>query len=61
VRTNKENTAELHDKESIKKLNDTNYQLWKFKMQMILMRDGVWENVTLPKPAAEKLPADWEQ
>ena len=30
-------------------------------MQMILMRDGVWENVTLPKPDAEKLPADWEQ
>jgi hypothetical protein len=53
--------AEICEKASITKLNDLNHQLWKFKMQMILRRDGVWDNVNLPKPAADKLPAGWDQ
>lgn len=47
------------DKVNVTKLNDSNYQLWKFKMKMILMRDGVWENVNSPKPEGDKLPANW--
>jgi hypothetical protein len=53
--------AEVGEKVSFTKLSESNYQLWKFKMQMILMRDDVWDNVNLPKPEADKLPADWEK
>ncbi|KRY05283.1 hypothetical protein T12_689, partial [Trichinella patagoniensis] len=27
----------------IAKLNSSNYQLWKLKMKVLLMRDGLWD------------------
>jgi hypothetical protein len=53
--------AEIKEKANITKLNDSNYQLWKFKMQMIFRGDGVCDNAYLPKPAADKQPTDWNQ
>jgi hypothetical protein len=50
--------AEISENVSITKLNNSKYQLWKLTMQVILRRDGVWENVNLLKPAADKLPTD---
>lgn len=34
--------------ENIIKLNNTNYYSWKFKMEMILIKEDVWETVTTP-------------
>jgi hypothetical protein len=53
--------AETGEIVSITKLNNSEYQLRIFKVQMILRRDGVWDNANLRKPAAGKLPADWGQ
>jgi hypothetical protein len=50
--------AEIGKKGSITKLNDSNYHLWKFKMQILLRCDDVWDSVILLKPASDKLPAN---
>lgn len=38
------------DKISITKLNGTNYQIWKFKVKLLLMREDVWDIVTNAMP-----------
>jgi len=40
------NTAKF----SVAKLNDTNYQPWKFKVKMLLIREGTWKCVTEDVP-----------
>lgn len=32
-------------KDSIAKLNSNNYQIWKFKMNLFLLKEGVWSVV----------------
>ncbi|KRZ97824.1 hypothetical protein T08_3877 [Trichinella sp. T8] len=41
----------------IAKLNSLNYQLWKLKMKVLLMRDGLWDLVSQPKPCP--ISEDW--
>ncbi|KRY42309.1 Retrovirus-related Pol polyprotein from transposon TNT 1-94 [Trichinella spiralis] len=43
----------------IAKLNSSNYQLWKLKMKVLLMRDGLWDLVSQPKPCP--IPEDWSR
>ncbi|KRZ71003.1 Retrovirus-related Pol polyprotein from transposon TNT 1-94 [Trichinella papuae] len=43
----------------IAKLNSSNYQLWKLKMKVLLMRDGLWDLVSQPKPCP--VPEDWSR
>ncbi|KRX12468.1 Retrovirus-related Pol polyprotein from transposon TNT 1-94 [Trichinella nelsoni] len=43
----------------IAKLNSSNYQLWKLKMKVLLMRDGLWDLVNQPKPCP--IPEDWSR
>ncbi|KRZ95736.1 Retrovirus-related Pol polyprotein from transposon TNT 1-94 [Trichinella sp. T8] len=43
----------------IAKLNSSNYQLWKLKMKVLLMRDGLWDLVSQPKPCT--IPEDWSR
>lgn len=40
----------METKISIEKLNNTNYSSWKFKMQMILTREGVWRSMNSERP-----------
>ena len=44
---------------SIVKLNNTNYQLWKFKLEMLLSKDDLWDMVNQDKP--EEAPNSWEK
>jgi hypothetical protein len=53
--------AEISENVSITKLNNSNYQLWKLKMQVMLRRDGVWDNVNLLQPSADTLLTDCDQ
>ncbi|KRY10362.1 hypothetical protein T12_4615 [Trichinella patagoniensis] len=43
----------------IAKLNSLNYQLWKLKMKVPLMRDGLWDLVSQPKPCP--ISEDWSR
>lgn len=36
---------------SFAKLNEDNYHLWKFKLELILRKEGLWEFVTNPVPS----------
>ena len=38
-------------KSTITKLNGVNYPVWKIKMELILIKDDLWDIVTKPKPA----------
>jgi len=40
-------------KYAITKLNNTNYFVWKFKMQLLLTKEGAWECVTADPPNPE--------
>lgn len=44
---------------SVAKLNNNNYQIWKFKVRMLLIREGKWIVITEPK--SEPLTAIWIQ
>ena len=44
---------------SIVKLNNTNHQLWKFKLEMLLSKDYSWDIVNQDKP--EEPPNSWEK
>lgn len=37
-------------KYAITKLNNTNYFVWKFKMQLLLTKEGAWENIIADPP-----------
>uniref|UniRef100_A0A5S6QLX5 CCHC-type domain-containing protein n=1 Tax=Trichuris muris TaxID=70415 RepID=A0A5S6QLX5_TRIMR len=43
----------------ITKLNGSNYQIWKLKMKVLLMKDGLWDVVNHVKP--EPTPQGWYQ
>ena len=40
----------------IEKLGSDNYQVWNFKLELLLIKEGLWENVneTAPKEPNEK-------
>lgn len=40
----------VETKYSIVKLNNTNYFVWKFKMQLLLTKEGCWDTVTTDVP-----------
>ncbi|XP_055522919.1 uncharacterized protein LOC129717100 [Wyeomyia smithii] len=42
---------------SLPKLNNQNYQSWKFKIEMLLIRDELWHVISQPKP--EPVTAAW--
>lgn len=42
--------ANENAKFSVAKLNDQNYQPWKFKVKMLLIREGRWTMISEPKP-----------
>ncbi|KRX36538.1 hypothetical protein T05_1534 [Trichinella murrelli] len=50
-------TDSVLGKPVIAKLNSLNYQLWKLKMKVPLMRDGLWDLVSQPKPCP--ISEDW--
>ena len=37
-------------KYSFKKLSNDNYENWKYKMELYLMKKGLWQIVSKPKP-----------
>ena len=45
----------------IEKLNDKNYNSWKFFMKMVLIERGLWEIVDGVKPTVEKEVRAWEE
>lgn len=44
---------------SVAKLNNDNYQLWKFKVEMLLSRDDLWEVTTTERP--QNNDQDWDK
>lgn len=42
---------------SVTKLNNQNYQIWKFKIKMLLLNEGKWNIISKPKP--EPVTKDW--
>ena len=44
-------------KTSVAKLNGDNYFMWKFKIEMLLIREGEWNALSKEKP--EKDADDW--
>lgn len=44
---------------SVAKLNNDNYQLWKFKVEMLLSRDDLWEVTTTERPQDNN--QDWDK
>ena len=43
----------------VAKLTDQNYQSWKFKMKMLLIREGTWKHIQEEIPASPS--AAWTQ
>lgn len=35
----------------VERLNDTNWASWKFRVELLLVKDGLWMTVNNPKPA----------
>lgn len=38
------------DKFSVCKLNNSNYHLWKYKLELLLIKEGLWEVVSEQRP-----------
>src|SRR6218665_700853 len=52
--------AESSDtKYTVAKLNDSNYQIWKFKVKMLLIREDTWTVVQGGTP--DPVPGDWQR
>lgn len=49
----------MDQKFTVEKLNDTNYQIWKFRLEMLLTKDDLWHVVEKGKP--DKINNDWEK
>lgn len=45
---------------SICKLNGVNYQTWKFKLKLLLTKEGLWDVVEDGVPALPAMTADWK-
>lgn len=39
-------------KAKFEKLNNSNYSLWKYKMELLLKKEGLWSIITKPAPSA---------
>lgn len=48
-------------KTSINKLNNNNYFTWKFKMQMILVKEKVWKTISESAPTEVTAIAKWQE
>ena len=46
-------------KTTVAKLNNTNYQVWKFKVKMLLIRDETWTVVRDDRP--DPVPDGWDR
>lgn len=44
---------------SITRLNNENYFVWKYKIELLLIKEGLWDKITTDKPA-QNIPEDWE-
>ena len=44
---------------TVSKLNNSNYQIWKFKVKMLLIREEIWTVVQGDKP--DPVPDDWQR
>lgn len=42
------------DKNIIEKLNNNNYFVWKFKIRLLLIKEDVWDAVSLNVPIATR-------
>jgi hypothetical protein len=42
----------------IAKLNNSNYQTWKFKVELLLIKDDLWDVVVKDPP--DEVSADWQ-
>jgi len=51
--------AESCDKYTVAKLNNSNYQVWKFKVKMLLIRDDLWTVVRDDTP--DPVPDGWDR
>lgn len=47
----------MAEKISFAKLNNKNYLIWKYKVELLLIREGVWHVISETKPGADKLAA----
>lgn len=44
---------------SITKLNNENYQVWKFKVELLLIKEDLWDQVNSDVPQNEEMRAQW--
>lgn len=44
---------------AITKLNNDNYQTWKYKMELLLIKEDLWDVVSNAEPA--KVSEDWQK
>lgn len=52
--------AELH-RANITKLNNDNYSVWKFKIELLLIKDDLWTQVSTEKPTDATAAAAWQK
>lgn len=52
--------AELQ-KISVTKLNNENYQIWKYKMELLLIREDLWSAITTERPTGTTEIAAWQK
>ena len=45
----------------IEKLNDKNYNAWKFLMKMVLIEKGLWEVIVGEQPKTDKDLRAWQE
>jgi hypothetical protein len=46
---------------NITKLNNDNYSVWKFKMELLLMKEDLWSQVSTKKPAETTAAPSWQK
>jgi transposase InsO family protein len=46
---------------NITKLNNDNYSVWKFKMELLLMKEDLWSQVSTKKPADTTAATSWQK
>lgn len=45
----------------IVKLNNQNYSVWKFKLELLLIKDNLWEQMSTIKPENAEAAAEWQK
>lgn len=46
---------------AISKLNGGNYQVWKFKMELLLIKEELWDQVSSTAPTDATAAAAWKK